>query len=114
MFRTSKLLNQISEIKNEQITANVFNSFISHVKTEAVALTELTNNREILYQLAELSNFKPYDDLTWINRFLVRVFVFKFHVNWVGSWKKVGKYWNDLHNIELKLRGVQYKLQSNQ
>lgn len=113
-IRTSKLIAQIAEIKNEHITPNIFNSFIDHVKKEAIELTELTNNREILNQLSELRNFQKFDELTLIERFFVRLLVFRFQFNWVGSWKKVGKYWNDLHNIELKLLGVQYKLQNNQ
>ncbi|NQZ77566.1 MAG: hypothetical protein HRT61_15910 [Ekhidna sp.] len=113
-IRTTKLLNQISEIKNEHITAYIFNSFVNHLKTEANSLTELTNTQEIQNQLNELKNFKSFDELTLIERFFVRLLVFRFQFNWVGNWKNVGKYWNDLHNIELKLRGIQHKLPREQ
>ena len=112
-IRASRLLSQIQTIKNEQITANIFNSFINHLKTEANLLTELTSNQEILNQLTELRDFKTFDQLTLTERFFVRLLVYRFQFNWAGSWKKVGKYWNDLHNIELKLQGIQYKLQNN-
>ncbi len=81
-----------------------------HLKNEANSLLELTNNPEITNQLTELSKFRSFDELSILERYLIRLLVFRFQLNWIGSWKRVGKYWNDLHSIEIKLRGIQFKL----
>lgn len=111
--RTSELVYQISEIKNERITSNIFTKFLEHLRSEAALLLELTDNHEIKAQLAELSNFREFDDLSLVERILIKLFVYRFHANWAGDWTSVGKYWNDLYSIELRLKGILYKLKNN-
>lgn len=109
------VLDELRTFSNKEISATEFNNFVQQVKKTTSNLRTELNDQDQVNQLDSIIHFRTLDQLTSIERTVIR-FLAPDKYRWAElGWNKKGKYIYDLDQLELKLGGLIYKLeQGNQ
>jgi hypothetical protein len=108
----NKLINDFKMeadwLRNNSPTRESLTSFILRLKNSIKELKKKEINKDILDQLNWIESFRPFDELTWIERLFQHLIIFRYRTDYYEDWKGKGKYQYDLI---IKLDALLYRLE---
>lgn len=108
----NELIEDLQTFSKGEIDDYSFKTLINKIKKEAKKINDELGDTELIDIVRSIVDFKTIDEFSAVGQILIRVFAPTRYGALVLGWNKKGKYVYDLDQLELKLRGLLFRLEN--